>query len=81
MDACIRSVSEETWKKFKMEAVRHGTNMGEFLNILVEQHIEEDKKSENAWERILKGKKTLTDKEAEVVLEASKSFRKNFDCK
>ena len=81
MDTCIKNVKPEAWKMFKSEAVNHDTSMGEFFNILIENHMRFEKKAEVGWKKLETGKATLSDKEADIVQEASKEFRKNFECK
>lgn len=78
MDTCIKNVSPEAWKRFKLESVHHGMKMGEFFGKMVEEHAAFEKKAEAAWKAIQSGKKTLTDNEAKTMLEASRQFRENF---
>lgn len=38
MTVTIKGVNEETWKKFKVDAARHGQTMAEHFTNIVKQH-------------------------------------------
>jgi len=71
----IKGVNEESWAEFKSLAVRNRTNMGELFERMLEEY---KKKSKENWEIVLSGKKILSDKEAEDMLEIIKASRKEY---
>ncbi len=79
MDTCIKDVDETSWRKFKVEAVRHGLKMGEFLGRLLEEHEYLEKSAQKSWEMILKGRSLLTEKDAGELRKKIKEFRKGFE--
>ena len=74
----IKNVSEESWKIFRAEAIKHGVTTGKMLEILVKDHVKKEKTEKNAWDIILKRKPFLTKKEAEIVRKRAEEIRKGF---
>lgn len=77
MDVSIKDINEHEWRTFKGEAIKHGLKVGEFFNVLVQQH--EEKCSETNWDKILFGEKAckgiLSQKDAKQL---RSDFRKSF---
>ncbi len=74
MDVLIKNVPEESWKSFKIEAIKRNKNLGDLFGEIVE----EIGSSEGNWEKIKKHKKFLSDEDAEEIKKSAKEFRKNF---
>ena len=69
----IKDVDDETWRKLKMLSAEHDTTMGKILKKITNDYEERNKEF---WNSILKGKKILTDKEAEDMISVVKELRK-----
>lgn len=65
MNVCIKGVKPENWKYLKSEAVKTNKKIGEYINFLV---MKEREKPKNNWETISSWRPTLTEKEAEEML-------------
>lgn len=74
MDVCIKNVNDEAWRTFKAESARKGFKLGEFFTEMVSKNL---KKS--GWDVLLDVKKPLNAKEAKIMKDAMKEFRKDFD--
>lgn len=73
----IKKVDGETWRLFKVEAAKHGMQLGEFFSRIVNDH--KDHEIESNWDAILTGKSILSKKQAEGIKKQAKQFRKGFD--
>lgn len=69
----MKGVSEETWSEFKGLAAKNKLKTGEFFEKLVFSYKEN---SEKFWKDILRGKKIITNKEAEELEAEVKKLRK-----
>ena len=57
----IRDVDEETWRRLRVLSAEHDTTIGRILKKITNDYEERNK---NFWDKILKGEKIITDKEA-----------------
>lgn len=71
----IKDVDDETWSHFKSLASRNNMKMGPFFSTMVRDY---ESKSRTVWDRILKGEKLLTDREAKEMHKEIKTFRKEY---
>ncbi len=71
----IRNVSEETWADFKAAAAKHGMPMGELLEVMLKEY---ERHANDVWDRILHGKKLLSDEEAEAMHRRLKQLRSEY---
>ena len=71
----IKGIDGETWAESKSLAAKNKINMGRLFRIMLEEY---KRKSEESWNRILSGKKILTDKEAEDMLKIVAEIRKEY---
>ncbi|MFA4820500.1 MAG: hypothetical protein WC613_06110 [Candidatus Aenigmatarchaeota archaeon] len=71
----IRDVDEETWKKLKIMSAEHDATMGIILKKITDDYEERNKEF---WNKILKGEKYLTDKEAKDHEALVKKMRKEY---
>ena len=79
MPAVIKRVNRESCKIFREEAVKHGVTSGNMLEILVKEHVENERNGGGAWDMIFNRKRpTITKKEAEIIRKGAGEFRKNF---
>ncbi|MBI3412662.1 MAG: hypothetical protein HY051_01100 [Candidatus Aenigmarchaeota archaeon] len=79
MPAVIKNVSKEIWRILRGEAIKHGVTTGNMLEILVREHVENERKRSDAWDMISKRKKPIiTKKEAEIIRRGAEEFRKSF---
>lgn len=69
----IKGVSEEKWILFKTLAAKNNEPMGKTFEIIVESYT---KNTNDVWDRILNGGKTLTDKETDEMKKELKKMRK-----
>ncbi len=79
MPAVIKNVNKESWKIFREESIRHGVTSGDMLNILVKEHMENEKGGKNTWDHILgRNKPLITKKEAEAIRKGADELRRGF---
>lgn len=78
MPAVIKSVSKESWKLLRTEAIKHGVTTGKMVELLVKEHVEHEKNRPSAWDVILKRKPVLSAKEAAGIRKAAERMRKGF---
>ena len=78
MNIAIKNVREEDWRVIKSEAVKNDLKIGEFLNKLLMEYKNKDKKSGN-WKDILYGRKFLNSSDAAKIKEVTKIMRKEFE--
>ena len=71
----IKDVDEETWRKLKMLSAEHDITMGKILKKITTDYEERNK---NFWNKILKGEKIITDKEAKEHEALVKKSRKEY---
>ncbi len=71
----IKDVDEETWRRLKMLSAEHDTTIGNMLKKITHNYEE---KNRDFWNRILKGEKIITDKEAEEHIALVKKLRKEY---
>lgn len=76
MAIVIKNVPEDKWRIFKSEAARRGMNLGEYFGELIDEHLKKEERTD--IDKILCGKPTLTEKEANIMRKASSKIRKNF---
>lgn len=69
----IKDVDEETWSNFKALAAKNNLKMSLLLKMMINEF---EKKSEVFWDKILKGGKKLSDKEAKDMLKIIEDSRK-----
>lgn len=69
----IKGISKEKWILLKSIAAKNNESMGRTFEIIIEDYA---KKEDSAWDRILRGKKILSDKEAEEMREITTKLRK-----
>ncbi|MBI4181545.1 MAG: hypothetical protein HY520_01080 [Candidatus Aenigmarchaeota archaeon] len=69
----IKNVREEKWTELKSLAARNRLPLGKMIEEMIDSYA---KRTEEGWNRILKGEKHLSDREAEdmrkIVLELRK---------
>jgi len=70
---CIKDVDEETWRKFRMIAVKNNLKMSLLLKVMLNEF---EKRNNELWKDILKSEKNLTDSEAEEFSGLLKKLRK-----
>ena len=70
---CIKNVDEETWKNFRILAVKNNIKMAVLLKIMINEF---EKNSVDFWKEILSRKKALTDEEADNIEAVVKKIRK-----
>ncbi len=75
MDVLIKNVREESWKKFRIEAIKRNKKVGDLFTELT-NNIEASKGN---WNRIKNSKASISDKDAENLKKDIQEFRKNFD--
>lgn len=79
MPAVIKKIDKESWRTLRAEAVKHGVTTGRMVEIMVKEHVENEKGKRSAWDSILKRKKPLiTKKEAEVIKKRAAEIRNSF---
>ena len=71
----IKDVDDETWRKLKMLSAEHDTTMGKILKKITNDY---DEKNREFWDKILKGEKIITDKEARDHKALVKKLRKEY---
>ena len=69
----IRNVDEETWRNFKLLAVKLGTNMAILLRTMVKEF---EKNNIEFWDQLLHGERLLSESEAQDMMEISERVRK-----
>jgi hypothetical protein len=70
---CIKDVDEETWRKFRMIAVKNNLKMSLLLKVMLNEF---EKRNNELLKDILKSEKNLTDSEAEEFSGLLKKLRK-----
>ncbi len=79
MPAVIKKIDKKSWRTLREEAVKHGVTTGRMVEIMVKEHVENEKKKDNAWDMIFERKKpVITAKEAEIIKKRAKEFRNSF---
>ena len=71
----IKNVDDETWQKLKVLSAEHDTTMGKILKKITNDY---DEKNRKFWDKILKGEKIITDKEARDHKALVKKLRKEY---
>ena len=71
----IKNVDDETWQKLKVLSAEHDTTMGKILKKITNDY---DEKNRKFWDKILKGEKIITDKEAREHKALVKKLRKEY---
>lgn len=71
----IKDVDDETWRKLKMLSAEHDATMGKILKKITNDYEERNKKF---WDKILKGEKYLSEKEARKHEALVKKSRKEY---
>ena len=71
----IKNIDDETWYKLKGLSVKNRTTIGRLLKKMINEY---EQKSKNSWDKIMSYKGTLTDKQAEELLQNIKKERKEF---
>ena len=74
----LKGVRKEVWQEFKSDSAKHGMRMGNFFEKIVQEHHAQEGQIKKSWDHILRGKPTLTKKEAEELKSAFQEFRKGF---
>ncbi len=74
MDRLIKKVNRESWNELKAESARHGMRMGEFLEVLLEEHKEKEKKT--GWDYIRKAKRRLSEEQIEKMKKVMAYYEK-----
>jgi len=79
MPAVIKKINGESWKLLREEAIKHGVTTGRMVEIIVKEHVENEKNKKNAWDTILNRKKPLlTKKEADIIRKRAEEIRHGF---
>lgn len=78
MVVVIKDIPQEKWRVFKSEAARSGVKLGIFFGKMLDEYIKNKKSGDFSWNKILNDKPFLTEKEANVIRNASNELRKNF---
>ena len=78
MNIAIKDVRDEDWRAIKSEAVKNNLKIGEFLNKLLLEYKNKEKKGGN-WKDILYGRKFLNNNDAEKIKGVMKVMRKEFE--
>lgn len=76
MERLIKNVKKSSWMELKAEAAKHDMRIGEFLEYLVEEHKKIENEKKTNWDIILKGRKTLSNSEAEELKRKISIFEK-----
>ena len=71
----IKDVDEETWRKLKMLSAEHDATMGKILKKIIDDY---EDRSRKFWDKILKGEKYLSEKEASEHEALVKKLRKEY---
>ena len=74
----IKGVDEQTWHKFKILAAQEKKSSAAMFQKIVDMYC---KDADKFWDSFLNCGKILTDEEAEMILETSRSIRKSFKLK
>lgn len=69
----MKDVDDETWRIYKEMAKRRRVKMGSLLKQIATEY---SKKPSDVWEKILKTKPIITEKEAEAMLVIVAKIRK-----
>jgi len=69
----IKGIDEETWRNFKVLAVENNLKMSLLLKMMINEFR---KKSNEFWDKILKGERNLSDDEAEEIMKIVSESRK-----
>lgn len=69
----IKGIDEQTWAEFKSLAAKRRMKAGELFKTMTREYEE---KGKDLWEKILTGKKILSEKEASSLLEVTTIIRK-----
>ena len=70
----IKGVSEERWMEFKSLAAKKRVPLGSLFEIMLEDYF---KNADSFWEKVLNGKKILSEKEAEELKKDTKKLRRD----
>ena len=68
----IKGVNEESWAEFKSLAAKDRIDMGKVFERMLEEY---KKRSEDAWNAVLKGGRILSEKEAKEMEKITKRTR------
>lgn len=69
----IKGVSDEKWMKLKNLSIKEGVPMGTLLESMIDEY---SKNADKLWNRILSGKRIMSDSDAKELLKFVKEFRK-----
>lgn len=69
----VKGIKEKEWRTFKALAAEKNLTMGTLFEMMVEDY---SKHADSLWEKILCGKRILSEKEAKELEKAVKSMRK-----
>jgi len=69
----IKGISEEKWVLFKTLAAKNNESMGRTFEIIIDEYA---KKENDILDKIFKGGKTISDKEADEMKAELKKMRK-----
>ena len=69
----IKGVGKEKWIEFKSLAAKKNVSLGNLFEIMLEDY---NKRADFLWNKILKGEKILSDKEADELEEIVNETRK-----
>ena len=78
MERLIRNVERNAWQEFKQEANMHNMQLAAFLAYLVKEHKRMESNKSKSWDYVLKGKKSLTAKDASAIRESLGIFEKEY---
>ena len=69
----VKDVDETTWRKLKMLSAEENLKLGELIKNITDNYV---KDREDVWDKILEGKKILSDDEARDMEKIVKRLRK-----
>ncbi len=69
----IKDVDEDTWRKLKMLSAEEDVRMGQLIKSMADSYM---KNKNRIWDKILSGRKILSDSEAKDMENIIKSLRK-----
>lgn len=78
MEKLIKNVDKNTWDELKSEASLHKMRLAAFLSYLIKEHKKIERNKTDAWDHILKGKRSLTSKDASAMKNLLNIFEQEY---